>query len=799
MPNFHSTKRLISLAIALAFFSSPLIGQQRRAPAPKKPAAQSPKPTPVPTPAPTFDSLLAADTYRIYAEVRGVGQLIRSPAVTDLLEPLMKLGGPPKEFKTLLKWLNVQADALAGSRMMIAGWTAQPNLPEILVAIEFNSAEEAQKFDPKLRSFVPTLLATPTPTPTPELPPISPHLAIVEPPSAMPPPVAGPALPPYVIKQAGSLILISDKAFAIKDLAPRNSRLLSEDQNFATARNRFASESLFVFVDLNSIEKEQEEQRKRYEEIQKQAEIEAANRPTPEETPGEPDLELNTLARPVETPDEAYLRALEEEFPPGATATPPLVEEPVPPSGPNFSIFSLSSLLFGGGPTKWADALGVAVAFEGDSYVLRALIINGADNKTHPIPFVPQFSSGPALVPGSPGVFPADTDFFSAFSVDYQKVYDGMVKALFEMDEMAKRHGGRPASAPAPESPFEAYEKALGLSVKNDLLPLLGNELAFGLLPVSKQSAADIESSAEPATGNLKEKSPPPSTEPIPVVAISLKDRDGFRRLLPKIIESFGFKGASMLAQTEKRGDTEIVSYGGAFSYAVIEDFLVVSPDPTAIRRTVDSYLNHQTLSSDSHFRNSTRWQSRQVMGQVYVAPDLVERYFPSILMGSQGNEQMREFLSRLSPVLDPLSYSLTDDGLGPLHELHVPRNMLMLLVTGMAKSAGDSETFSNESVGRSLLRTVYAAETTFQATRDDGRYGTLEELKTAGLLGHVPPQSSGYKLELRVSGNKFEATAVPVEYGRTGFLSYFIDETGVLRGGDKGGGAATVADNPIQ
>jgi hypothetical protein len=48
------------------------------------------------------------------------------------------------------------------------------------------------------------------------------------------------------------------------------------------------------------------------------------------------------------------------------------------------------------------------------------------------------------------------------------------------------------------------------------------------------------------------------------------------------------------------------------------------------------------------------------------------------------------------------------------------------------------------------------------------------------------------------LSGNKFEATAVPIEYGVTGTLSYFIDESGVLRGGDHGGGAATLADQPV-
>ncbi len=803
MRNFSGSKRFISLAIALAFLSSPLIAQQKRSPASRKSAAQSPKPKPAPPPPPTFDTLLATDKYRIYAEVRGVGQLLRSPALTDLLDPVMKLGGPPKEFKTLLKWLNAQADTLAGSRMMVAGWPAQPNLPAALLAIEFNSPEEAQKFDPKLRGFIPTLLATPTPTPSPA-PGDSSGPSIVLPPSTLPSPDSGPALPPYVIKQAGSLLLISDKPFAFRDLAPRNSKLLSEDQVFATIRNRFASESLFVFVDLNGIEKEQEEQRKKFEELQKKNELEAASRPTPEEPLIDQEAEMAVAVQPVPTPEEIYERELAEQNPtPDPTATLGVGDAPPQPQGPDFSMFSISSLLFGfGGPTKWAEAVGVAVAFEGDSYVLRALIINGTDSKANVIPFVPQFISGPALVPESPSVFPSNTDFFVTLSLDYPQIYDQMEKASIEMDEMSRKIQGRPASEPAPKSPFDVYEKRLGLTIKNDLLPLLGNELAIGLLPILKQPDPVAEDSPETSTQLTTEKSKekaPPIPDPVPVVAISLKDRDAVRRLIPKIIESFGLKGASLLAQTEKRGDTEIVSYGGAFAYAFIEDFLVVSADPVATRLAVDSYLNHETLSSDSHFRNSTRWQPRQLMGQLYVAPDLVQRYFPIAMWGTLGNERMRDFLSRLSPVLDPVSYSLTNDGIGPLHELHVPRNMVMLFVAGLAKDAGESETVSNESVGRSLLRTVYAAEATFQSTQDDGRFGTLEELAAAGLLEYGIPQSGAYKIELRVSGNKFEATAVPVEYGKTGFLSFFIDESGILRGGDKAGGAATVADNPIQ
>ncbi len=794
MNNSRHTSRIISVALTIAFLTSPILGQQRRS-SPRKPAQPARS-----APAPTFDTLLAADSYRIYVEVRGVGQLIRSPALTDLLDPVMKLGGPPKEFKSLLSWLNSQADALAGSRMMVASWASRPGLPFVLMAIEFDSPEEAQKFDPKLRNFIPKLLPTPTPSPTPTLSvDDSSKPVIVGPPSATPPTNSGPSLPPYVIKQAGSLILISDKPFAFKDLAPRNSKLLSEDQHFATSRNRFASESLFVFVDLQSIQKEQEEQHKKHEESMAKAQAEATSRPTPEEQFIDPEAEAAAAAlQAVPTPEVIPEVEVAPQNPPvdsGAALS--SGEDPRVSGAPEIPFYALSSLLFGGS-SNWAEALGFGIAFEGDAYVLRALIINGPDSKAVPIPFMPQFISGPSIVPESPSIFPSDTDFFVAMSLDYPQVYEGVLKSFAMMDEVSKKYGGRPVSAPAPVSPFAIYEQRLGLKIRDDLLPLLGNEIALGLLPPLPK-APEPETTPDSIAGSNKEKKPAPAPDPNPVIAIALKDREAMRKLIPRIIESLGFKGASLLAQTEKRGETEIVSYGGAFAYAFVQDFLVVSAEPGAIRQTVDSFLSHQTLTSNSQFRNATRWQPRQLLGQFYVAPDLVERYYPIAMAGVQGQDRMREFMSRLSLVLDPLSYSLTNDGLGPLHELHVPRNMLMILVTGLAGDAGGSEAGFNESAGRNLLRTIHAAETTFKATRNDDRYGTLEELTNAGLLEHGLPMAAGYRLEIRISGNKFEATAVPAEYGKTGFLSYFIDESGVLRGGDHGGGPATVADNPIQ
>src|SRR4029453_15300418 len=116
--------------------------QQKR----QTPARPQPKATPAPAPAPTFDTLLPADSYKLYVEVRGAGSLVRSNAVNKLPEPVLKFAGPPKEFKSIVRWLNAHADEVMTSRLLVATWQTNPNIPETIIAVEFASAEEAAKF-----------------------------------------------------------------------------------------------------------------------------------------------------------------------------------------------------------------------------------------------------------------------------------------------------------------------------------------------------------------------------------------------------------------------------------------------------------------------------------------------------------------------------------------------------------------------------------------------------------------------------------------------------------------------------
>ena len=90
----------------------------------------------------------------------------------------------------------------------------------------------------------------------------------------------------------------------------------------------------------------------------------------------------------------------------------------------------------------------------------------------------------------------------------------------------------------------------------------------------------------------------------------------------------------------------------------------------------------------------------RQVQGQVYLGPELVERYV-------FGGKDKPQNVSLSNPPVEPLTYMLSNEGLGPLHEVHVPRSLLMMVVAGISSKANESPIFTNESIAKNMLRTV--------------------------------------------------------------------------------------------
>jgi type II secretory pathway pseudopilin PulG len=112
----------------------------------------------------------------------------------------------------------------------------------------------------------------------------------------------------------------------------------------------------------------------------------------------------------------------------------------------------------------------------------------------------------------------------------------------------------------------------------------------------------------------------------------------------------------------------------------------------------------------------------------------------------------------------------------------------------------------ANESATLRALRTIHGAEATYQATKGQGSYGTLADLQRESLISNdlASGVKWGYRFKVEtVDASKgrpaaFEVVAVPTEYGSTGKRSFFVDETGVLRGEDSHGLEANRNTPPI-
>ena len=826
--------RIISLLTAMALFAAPLSAQQRRTPAPVKAL-------------PTFDGLLSADAYEVYGEVRNVGQLLSTGGAGEIADPIMKLAEPPKEFQSIIKFLKTNSEALATARLLFATSPARTEIPATFVAVEFSSPEEAEKFAPRLEKFLPQILppvpdATPTPDAKPaklsELGPqpakpieneaqatpdapvatlrVSPVATIrampvatpLAAPGATPAPVAEHL--PFVITHSGNLVCISDKPFKFEKLHPTGSKPLAEDQNFRIAHDRFPSESVFLFfnVALQSrakpqpspkqqiTEEEAERRRQEVEQRRVEAEAEMARAASAEPSPAEPQISEGraTLRAP---------RVVLGTAEPSPTPTP--TKEQQAQIAASSQIGHMLDLL-GRGEPQWPEAIGVALTFDNDEYVIRAILVESQNAKRLTLPFVPQLISGPAYTPNAPSVLPDDTEVFVSASIDFSQTHEGMRKQA-ELAAKTEQRLSKPASEKEETlDTFAAFEKKAGFKIREDLVPVLGNEIAlagslktlegFGMfgVPASRSSPK-----ASPESTDAKEK----AAENFPVLLISIKDRDAARPLLPRIFDGLGIGEANLIAQTEKRGDTELVNYGGVFAYAFVGDFLVIS-EAAAVRRVIEANVNHQTLSSNSAFRNFRRWQPRQILGEVYVSPALMQGYQDEIRKQSATmDEKMRDFLMQLSPTANAISYALTNEGFGEVHELHLPKNLIIAMVAGTTAAMSAMKQGSpemNEMMAESLLRMISSAEATYQATAGNGSYGSLDQLVEAKLLGPKEMfDMYGYKFEVTASGDHFEASATPVEYGKTGKRSFFVDQSGVVRGDDHGGGPANVMDKPAE
>ena len=123
----------------------------------------------------------------------------------------------------------------------------------------------------------------------------------------------------------------------------------------------------------------------------------------------------------------------------------------------------------------------------------------------------------------------------------------------------------------------------------------------------------------------------------------------------------------------------------------------------------------------------------------------------------------------------------------------------LLIVLVGLS-SCRETRSRLNEVVAQSSLRLIRKAETTYRSNNQN-RFGTPQELHAAGLIDAelASGTNQGYRYDLRAGDDSYAVTAVPVEYGVTGDWSFYLDESGVIRGSPTKGRTAGIKDAPIR
>lgn len=130
---------------------------------------------------------------------------------------------------------------------------------------------------------------------------------------------------------------------------------------------------------------------------------------------------------------------------------------------------------------------------------------------------------------------------------------------------------------------------------------------------------------------------------------------------------------------------------------------------------------------------------------------------------------------------------------LSPKHVFRLVALALALLVQGNvteAQQQGPPPKYFGERFVIKAMAELGAAEATYAATTGAGNYGSLEQLRAAGLIDAALASGNkyGYSFHLNPSANTYTARATPIIYRKSGLRSYYIDQRGILFGADLGG-----------
>jgi hypothetical protein len=327
------------------------------------------------------------------------------------------------------------------------------------------------------------------------------------------------------------------------------------------------------------------------------------------------------------------------------------------------------------GQSAIPQAIALSGSLDGDNFVLRAMSASAPTESPAGLPGL--FSSllgatgSGQLVAAS--FAPADSDVFIDLTIDWDKLYDAM-GALLSMFAGSAPQGGAGQSADL----LGAIETQLGFSIKNDLIPTLGNEVALSF------SGFDSMMKPRAAAGKASTTKPPKRSGASPrfLVMVALKDAAGFEKFFGRLFSGRMGSSSNPFEKTPYRNAT--IVHNKSFAYTVTDGFLLAGGSALEIRKLIDARLSGASLASRAEYRSVVP-DSSQAGVKAYIAPALISKLADSLLKGSSLNSGLKPGAANPVRLQAPIGILVTRESGRMMTEVRMPASLAYGLIATLA------------------------------------------------------------------------------------------------------------------
>jgi hypothetical protein len=324
-------------------------------------------------------------------------------------------------------------------------------------------------------------------------------------------------------------------------------------------------------------------------------------------------------------------------------------------------------------------AMAMGGSIEGGTARIHALLIQGPKAKQGL--FSSLFSSSQAGQATAAGYVAPNMDFFIDLMIDWDKLYDDISSLLgmFASAAATQSNGPAPPSMPTGDL-LGAMEASLGFSIKHDLFPALGNELAIGF------DTRTLAPAARAAAGRPK----PPNL----VLLVAVRDRAALEKFIGKLLTAGKGPNAPppQISRAPYRGTT--INSTRSVAYTIYDGFLILSGSAADVRRHVDARAMGTSLASTRDFKSAIG-NPGAVSAQIYISARALSSIGHAVpeALKAQGFGAMTLADSSIGVVVTP-------DPEGQMLEIRIPAK-LGLLALASAMKGGSAYGISSGTNGR--------------------------------------------------------------------------------------------------